>query len=137
MIEQLFKFAIMFDWVSPILAVVQNVVNGPTHVFAIPKAVGWSGTDLEQLLRRYGISTWGRMIINDCFVFSVRQSQARWAEYVLQRAGLPIMNGRVRARNGATRQSAQGSATNKPARPGGTLAHIDQWIDRMDKKLRF
>jgi hypothetical protein len=128
MIDQLFKFAIMFDWISPVLAVIQNVTQGPAHVFAIPKAVGWSGADIERLLGRYGIAAWGKMILNDHFVFSVRQSQARWAEYVLSRAGLPIANGAV---------SAQGSATRRAGRPAGTLAQVDQWLDRVDEKLRF
>jgi len=117
MLGQLLKLGMVFDWISPVAALVQNVVNGPSHVFAIPEQAGWRGADIERLLARYGISLWGRMVINGCLVFSVRQAQARWAEYVLQRAGLPIAPGPIAKR--ATRSR----------RPPGGLNKLESWLD--------
>jgi hypothetical protein len=122
MLGQLLKLGMVFDWIRPVAALVQNLVNGPSHVFAIPEQAGWSGADIERLLARYGISIWGRMVINGCLVFSVRQAQARWAEYVLQRAGLPIVSGRT------------GKEAKRSRRPPGNLKKLESWLDDVVRK---
>ena len=80
----------IFDWISPSWAFLQDIVQGPSYTFLIPRACGWSGHQIEQLLRRFGVRTWGAMIVNDTFLITVRQSQARWAHYLLKREGIPL-----------------------------------------------
>jgi hypothetical protein len=89
MLDGLIKFGACFDWISPLLAIAQNMANGPSETLMIPQACGWSGGEIARLLRRHGVHTWGHMAVNDTLMMSVRQSQARWARYLLQRAGLP------------------------------------------------
>jgi hypothetical protein len=89
MLDGLFRFGTSFDWISPLLAIGQNIGNGPADTLMIPQACGWTGSEIVSLLKRHGVRTWGHMVVNDRFMINVRQSQARWARYVLQRAGLP------------------------------------------------
>ncbi len=56
----------------------------------VHRRAGWSGVELEQFLRRYGVRIWGRGFSGDHFCFRVKQRQARWAEYLLLRRGIPV-----------------------------------------------
>jgi len=91
--NELWKLGISFDWISPLIAIAGDIANGRnTRTFLIPANCGWTGREIERLLNRNGITTWGLMIINETFTISVRQSQAEWAQYVLERAGIPMEN---------------------------------------------
>lgn len=79
------------DWISPLLGLIQDFTNGPRHTFYVARACGLSVNQIKGLLRRQGVKVWGDMIIDDMIVFSVRQPQARWADYILRREGVPIL----------------------------------------------
>lgn len=52
-----------------------------------------SGMDVEGMLRQYHIRIWGRDMTDlNMLGFSVKQSQAVFAEYVLCRAGVPVLS---------------------------------------------
>jgi hypothetical protein len=130
MFRQLLEFGSVFDWISPVVAGILDVANGPSHQFAIPRDCGWSGHEIETLLRRHGIRTWGLMIpaYSDTIAVTVRQSQAQWAQYVLQQQGIPLKGGLLAD---ASSSRGQGSPT---ASPSG-LAGADDWIDRLGDLL--
>lgn len=46
--------------------------------------------EIEDLLAKHGIKTWGSQITGGEFFFSVKLEQAGWAEYVLLRYGVPL-----------------------------------------------
>jgi hypothetical protein len=79
----------IFDWISPLLSIAGDLVNGDNHTFLIPQECGWTGHEIANLLRSNGIKTWGHMIVNGTIMISVRQPQAAYSQYLLQRAGLP------------------------------------------------
>ena len=58
--------------------------------FYIPRNCGWRGIDIERLLRRHGVKTWGRGFTRDSLYFYVKLRQANWAEYLLLRRGIPV-----------------------------------------------
>jgi len=90
MFDRILKFGANFDWISPLIAIGQDIINGPSYTFLIPANCGWTGREIISLLRRNGIKTWGHMIVNDTLMISVRQTQAQWATFVLERAGIPL-----------------------------------------------
>lgn len=93
MANDLWKLGMSFDWISPLLAIAGDVANGGnTRTFLISANCGWTGREIERLLKRNGVTTWGLMVINGTFTISVRQSQAQRARDVLERAGLPLEN---------------------------------------------
>ena len=92
MLDKLLALGSTFDWISPLIAAIQDRRNGPHHTFLIPHTCGWSGREIEHMLRRYGVQTWGGMIVKDTIMITVPQSQARWGEYLLEREGVPLLN---------------------------------------------
>lgn len=60
------------------------------HKFWVARDAGWSGDDIERFLRKYGIAVWDRGFIGDEYFFCVKERQANWAEYLLQRRSIPV-----------------------------------------------
>ncbi len=61
----------------------------PTITFR--RGAGWSGLEIEKLLRRHGVKIWDRGIADShTLYFCVKRRQVAWAEYLLERAGAPI-----------------------------------------------
>ena len=87
------RFLMNFDWISPLAAIAQDLANGPSHTFLISLDCGWTGREIANLLQKRGVKTWGLMAINDVFTISVQQKQARWAQYLLDQAGIPTESG--------------------------------------------
>ena len=79
-----------FDWISPLLAAVQDVAHGGGFTFVIPEGCGQAGRAIARGLNRRGVKTWGLMMINDTFTISVPKEQGKWAERVLILAGLLV-----------------------------------------------
>ena len=50
-----------------------------------------TGNDYEKMLRRYGVVVFGRRATSRYLIFSVKTAQAQWAEYLLHRAGAPVV----------------------------------------------
>lgn len=83
------------EWV-PVPDVIKSIpldaINGPTHTFVV-EPNGPSGMDIEALFKEYGIQMWGRLVLAGKLMFTVRRSQARWAQYLLERKGIAIVDG--------------------------------------------
>ena len=58
--------------------------------FYVPRDCGWSGIEIERLLRRHGVKVWDRGFTHDALTFRVKCRQANWAEYLLRRRGIPV-----------------------------------------------
>ena len=101
MFDKILEFGTVFDWISPLIAAVQDITNGPSHTFMMHENCGWSGRAIANTLRRHGVKTWGHMIVNHSIMITVRRKQARWAQYLLEREGIPIQYGLI-AEKGAT-----------------------------------
>jgi hypothetical protein len=119
----------VFDWISPLIAIVQNLANHPSHTFLVPANCGWSGSQIEHMLKRHGVHVWGRMTVRRTFMLTVRRKQARWAQYLLQREGIPIQHGVLdpRTESGRTRPPS----TRNP----GPLQQISRWLDQLASVL--
>ena len=51
-----------------------------------------TGAGYESMLKRYGVVIFGRRVTSKHLVFSVKTKQAQWAEYLLLRAGAPVVS---------------------------------------------
>jgi len=129
MLDRLLTLGTAFDWITPVWAYIQDFLNGPSHTFLVPDDTGWSGREIERLLKRHGVHVWGLMIVDGMIMLTVRQTQARWAQYLLQRAGIPIAYGLIDVT--APRPPA---APEKPQPPALT-DRIDAWLAKLDKFL--
>ena len=90
--DRLLEIGGSFDWISPLAALAWDVVNGPPAHIGIPPGAGWTRRDVAQLLGRHGVRVWGFVLASDVLMFSVPKTQARWALYLLQHAGVPILH---------------------------------------------
>ena len=135
MLHQLLKMGSTFDWISPLLGFFQDAANGPSHTFLIPNDSGWSGREIERLLRQSGVGTWGLMIVGDTLMVSVRAPQAAWAQSLLLKKGVPIEGPMVDS-SPPKRRARRGSAPapHAQAKNGGrtqTGDPINRSIDRL------
>ena len=62
--------------------------NAPT--IRVYRFGGWSGVQIERLLKSRGVPLWDRGIMGTDYSFSVPRRQVRWAEYVLAKSGVPV-----------------------------------------------
>lgn len=87
-------FLIACDWISPINAILGDIMNGPSYGFTV--AMGQSpltGREIKKLLKRNGIKSWGFCEISfsgGTLTFSVKKRDATQATRVLTSAGIPM-----------------------------------------------
>lgn len=129
MLFRLLESLTVFDWISPTIAILQNIANHPSHTFLVPVTCGWSGLQIQQLLQRNGIRVWGRMTVNHTFMLTVRRKQAAWAQYLLQRAGIPIQHGLV--------ERPQRAPTAPTEADTHILDRVNNGIDEFARSLGF
>ena len=88
------------DIISPIDALFARTRHGKMHRFVFVPASGFNAYRVEKILRQYGIRVWGRKIeAGDNRSFLVKEAQAVWAEYVMCRAGVPLVSPLLDERN--------------------------------------
>jgi hypothetical protein len=94
MIELLAKLD-LFEYLGVLLH-----LGTPSHKFVVAdRNTGWSGRDIEKMLKHYGIKMWGRGFSHDTLTFRVQRKQAKWAEYLLHQHGIPVSSKPFYARN--------------------------------------
>jgi hypothetical protein len=113
--------------------ILRTAVGANRHRFWVARDAGWSGDDIERFLRKYGVVIWDRGFIGDEYYFSVKERQANWAEYLLQRRGIPVFSHPFNARNAEYGQRyAPGDAppawADQGARSDGDRDFLDQLL---------
>ncbi len=94
----------------------------------VQRHAGWSGVEVEELLGRHGVRIWGRGFVGERIFFRVKKRQARWAEYLLLRRGVPVTNKPFDSRNlDYADRYAPGSEPPTRKRSNST----DDWIERV------
>jgi hypothetical protein len=91
MLDHILDVAGSFDLITPAWAFLQDFLSGPPADFAVPIHAGWTNRDIQQLLGRNGVKVWGLIYRGDMLMFTVCQTQAKWAYYLLSRAKVPIL----------------------------------------------
>lgn len=126
MLDTLLEIGSAFDWISPIAGLVGDIANGPSYTFLIPYDCGISGREISRLLKRRGVDSWGHMVVDGSLMITVRQGQARWAQHLLDQAGVPVDN--PLAGHKARRRSSAPHA-NRSERSDGTGAALRDILD--------
>jgi hypothetical protein len=110
MIDKFLEVGAGFDWISPLLGFLGDAMNGPAHTFLIPwNSCPMSGHEVKRLLRKRGVKSWGVMIVSGTLMVSVKLNKARWAQHLLEQAGVPIENPIAGASRRRQRQPARQS----------------------------
>ncbi|MBX3012630.1 MAG: hypothetical protein KF832_14030 [Caldilineaceae bacterium] len=125
------------ELIHPLDGLIGKWLHGPMHRFCFARGMGFTGTEVEMLLRQYGIRIWGREIEDDDEIaFHVKQCQAVWAEYILCRAGVPLTGKLLDPRNEQYRERHAAGAMPTPWSPRGIgphslVDHVVDWLNRL------
>jgi len=57
----------------------------------LKRNAGWAGIQVERLLASYGVRIFDRSFTKDVLRFRVAARQHEWADYLLRRAGVPVV----------------------------------------------
>lgn len=82
--------------------------NAPT--LRVRRGCGWNGQMVEGLLGRYGVKVWDRGASGEELYFCVKRRQVKWAEYVLNRAGVVLTSKAYEPRNAEWAEQHNGAA---------------------------
>jgi hypothetical protein len=107
MLERFLEIGASFDWITPLASILGDVMNGPSHTFLIPYGSSpLSGREIGWMLGKRGVKCWGLMVVGGTLMVSVRLSPARWAQHLLEQAGVPIEN-RVPGQSGSRQEGSR------------------------------
>lgn len=131
MFDTLVKVGSTLDWITPTLAFIQDICNGPAVHVACPCGQGWSANQIAEMLKQAGVKVWGLMVAGDHITFSVREAQARYALYWLERHGLAYESSlQASAPRRQSKADRQVTGQRKPARGiDGLLDGIAGFVD--------
>jgi len=99
------------------------------RTICIQRHAGWSGVEIEALLMRHGVRIWGRGFVGEQLFFRVKKRQARWAEYLLLRRGVPVTSGPFDPRN--ARYAERYAPGSEPPTNRKLSNSIDDLFDRI------
>ena len=126
--DRLLAAGATFDWISPLVSLVQDVTNGPGHIFFVDLYAGYSVNDIKGLLRDHGVKVWGDMVVDNMIAVTVHKKQAHRARYLLEREGVPLLAGQLAKPE--NRMAQPGSpAMPPPGNSPGLMTRIDRWLD--------
>ena len=129
--DKLLNFAGSLDLITPTWAFIQDFLNGPVGDFGIPAHAGWGSRDIKRLLKKNGVHVWGLMLNpgGDMLMFTVRKAQVKWAYYLLERAGVPILYAPAEAVNSSQRWPQ------KKAPATTSFDSVSNFFDKVDSGL--
>lgn len=142
--RQLFELLSIFDWITPTIAIAQDVAEGgPLNLdawtFYIPYDAAvqkdWPPARIEKLLAQNGVKTWGSLVHFGEFLFCVKLQQAQWAEYILARYGVPIHERSQGAPHPTTNNKGHGRQTETESIP--LAAQQVNWARPFDEVAGF
>jgi hypothetical protein len=82
----------LLDWIDLLDGLVGDLTHPGCARIAFTRHAGWSGGQVEDYLGRYHVKIWGRWFSKDTLSLSVKKEQKQWAEYLLLRAGVPVVS---------------------------------------------
>lgn len=128
MLDTLLNIGCAFDWITPTVAFVEDLFNGPASNFGIPANAGWDRKDIKRLLTEHGVRVWGLMynLSGEMLMFTVKKPQAKWAYYLLQREGVPILYAPAEVVNSSSQPTPKKNNATDP------LDAIFNFLDNLD-----
>lgn len=90
-IQSLIDLIAYVGTIFEIPGLVEHRLHGPIERQGIMRNAGWSGWDVEKEIAEKGVRhISGRAFDKDTLTYHVSDRQARWARYILHRAGAPV-----------------------------------------------
>ena len=129
-LDKLLSWGSTSDWISPLSGIIQDFTNGPYNRFYIDRYAGWSVNAIKRLLKSYGIKPWGDLIAEDMIIFTVKQTQAGWTQYILEQKGIPILG----VSGQPIKKIRQNNFHSKPIKKN-SKSDLDSFLDKLGEWL--
>jgi len=97
-IDKALSVGTTFDWITPLWTFIQDWRNRPSVGYSVPVDGGSSLYAIKDTLTGNGVKTWGWMIVDGVILFRARRAQAQFAQYLLDRDGVPYSGGITKRR---------------------------------------
>jgi len=117
-IDKMLGIGASFDYFSPAAKILGDLAHGGGYTFTFPLC-DIPPREIELMLRREGVETWGLMHVDGTTMISVRKSDAARAYGILKGAGVPVENPPKQARQ-----------PKRKARAGGVFSVFDEVFKR-------
>ena len=130
MLDTILEIAATPDWISPTIALIQTWRNHPSVGFAIPTDTEWNLYAIRELLTCVGVKVWGLALVDHKIIFRVRQAQAAYTQYLLERAGIPYQGGLADTPKTTSQRKNEANQL-KPAK-GALNSLLDQILELAD-----
>ena len=86
------------NWIARVSGWLKGIKHGGARQLTFDRSV-FLGKDVEKMLRDRGVAVFGRRVTSRYGILSVPAKQADWAEYILQRGGVPLAGQAINPRN--------------------------------------
>lgn len=80
------------DWFERLDELIHWLSGVKSWKFAVSRSSGFSGQQIESMLKKYGVKVWGRGFTRETLTFRVNEKQANWAEYLLYQNHIPVFS---------------------------------------------
>jgi len=138
MLDRLVTIGAEFDWITPVLTWLTDMRSGGSVGYNIPVEAGWSALAIQTMLHDAGVRIWGLSIVAGIITFRLKRKQARYAQYLLERHGIPYQGG-IDVRTSAKEQSQHDSSPDSSPHSTASPSLLDDTmkpIDHLVKKLQ-
>lgn len=118
--DEFIDFIAKLNWFESLDTCLRWLCGAKSWEFTISRNCGWSGQQIETMLRHRGVKIWGRGFTHDTLVFRVDDKQANWAEYLLHQNAIPVLSRSFNPKNRhyAKREHFNENSSSKHKRAG-------------------
>jgi hypothetical protein len=123
------------DWITPVLTWLTDMRSGGSVGYNIPVDAGWSALAIQMMLHEAGVRIWGLSIVAGIITFRLKRSQARYAQYLLERNGIPYQGGMDITSSKSKEHQRQSSLRSAPSDGllNRTIAPIHQLVQKLQR----
>jgi len=90
-IDRFLTIGATFDWISPALSVIDELLFGELYRFQI-EPCRYSGVEIARALRKKNVNAKARMVVDGKIVIDVRMKDAVKAQILLNTWKVPVLN---------------------------------------------
>ena len=125
----------MIDLIDPIDGLIGRLTRGGGVLIEMSSEGDWAGVDAESLLASYGVSVYGREIGDKIVGFMVNPRQAKWADYLLRRAGAPLLSPNLSGASKGKMPKAWGVEAAPKSFADYVVRGLSKWFGRWDSNF--
>lgn len=85
---QILEFGASADLIPRLMWCIHKFTRRPSRTFLVPGECGWSGPEIDKMLKQNRIRNWDHMVLHRHYVFTVYKRDYRRAMWLLRQNGI-------------------------------------------------